>query len=121
MGKVGKILSAEQKQTALNNGLKLVTVYDRLNRGWDIERAIVEPPKRKYVPKRELTGEIKSEGKGKIRSFRVPIELDEEVDRLIEESGLSASEWAGKAIAEYLQSRKESTAPRARRASPSKK
>lgn len=108
MGKVGKILSAEQKAIALSNNLSLQTVYLRLSRGWDIDRAVSEAPRNKYQVSRGESGEILSEGKGKIRSFRVPAEIDSEVDRLIAESGLSQSEWAGSAVYAWVKSQKKS-------------
>lgn len=105
MGKVGKILSKEEAAIAVSNGLPLPTVYKRLQRGWEVERAITTPPKE--VPGRPLNrenGEFSSsdEPKGKQRSIRLSAEWDEIADKAIADSGLTQSEWIGMAVVEYL-------------------
>lgn len=113
MPKVGKILTKEQTEVAEKNGLSLVTVYARIKRGWGVERAITEPSKSMPHLKemhRNEGGELISDSgapKGKIRSFRLPEELDEMADRAIAESGKTQSDWAADIVAQYLLKPKE--------------
>lgn len=104
MGKVGKILSKEEAAIAESNGIPLQTAYKRLQRGWEVERAITTPPK--AAPGQKLNREMgeftTNEPKGKQRSIRLPAEWDEKADQAIAESGLTQSEWIGMAVVEYL-------------------
>ncbi|HET6872607.1 MAG TPA: hypothetical protein VFH42_06410 [Sporolactobacillaceae bacterium] len=56
-----RFLTAEQRQTALKNGIEIFNVYDRISRGWSVEQAItiktgMNPRKNgKFISKLEVT------------------------------------------------------------------
>lgn len=97
-------VTQEQLAIAHNHGLATNTVYARLSRGWDLKKAITEPPKSSPPPlERNEEGSLISDApKGKQRSIRLPVEWDEVADRAIAESGLTQSEWVANAIVNYL-------------------
>jgi hypothetical protein len=105
MGRKATILSDEKKAIALGNGLSLQTVYARLNRGWDVDKAISTKPM--ATPFTELerspTGEIKSDNpKGILRTFSIHKQLDDKLDQLIEASGMNQSSFIGKIVEDYI-------------------
>lgn len=101
-------ITQEQLAIAHSHGLATNTVYARLSRGWDLEKAITEPPKSSPPPlERNEEGSLISDApKGKQRSIRLPAEWDEVADKAIAESGLSQSEWVANAIVNYLKKQK---------------
>ncbi len=108
MGKRGIILSEEDKQRALANNLSLQTVYARINRGWDTEKAVTTAPKPTALTKlkRSSSGELigkYGEPIGKDRTFRMLASQDKTLDELIKNSGLSQSEFIAKIITEYVE------------------
>lgn len=106
MSKNPYVLPLEYKQLAIDNGLKIQTVYKRIQKGWDLYRACTQkarkPPSHLYTAPR-VEGMIQSE---RPRSKKVTFNYyDDDADRLdkaIDESGLSASEFTAKAMEEYL-------------------
>ncbi len=105
MGKVGYILPEDKKKEAIANGLALQTVYSRLKRGWEVDRAVSEKPRDTIAHhlERSPTGELlPQDKKGKQRAFRLPSLMDGEVDQAIASSGLSPTKWYTLAIKEYL-------------------
>lgn len=42
--KKGEYLTSEQVKIAENNGIKYITAFSRVKRGWPVERAITEKP-----------------------------------------------------------------------------
>jgi hypothetical protein len=106
MGKVGKILSAADKDMAIANGVPLPTVYKRIDRGWSVADAISKPAR--SLPanlKRDEVGEFVPDAvaRGRGRSTRLPIELDPELDAAIEASGQSQSDFLAAIVVDWLQ------------------
>ncbi|MEG3440162.1 hypothetical protein V0288_23735 [Pannus brasiliensis CCIBt3594] len=118
MGKVGKILSTLEKETAIANGVPLTTVYKRLGRGWDVADAITRPS-RSLPPgiERDDVGEFAPAPvvRGRGRSTRLPIELDPQLDAAIEASGKSQSDFIADILVEWLGSQQKAPAPRGSR------
>jgi hypothetical protein len=90
MGKVGKVVPPDKIAIAEKNGILTNTLYARLNRGWDIEKAISTPPKKQphlAKMKRNEEGEIVTDReKGKARGVRFPKEKDDLIDEAIANS-----------------------------------
>jgi hypothetical protein len=107
MGKVAKLVSPEKLEIAYQNGIPKVTVYKRLDRGWDIDRAITEPT-RKVARERDEKGEFVSQGRGKPRTITLPEEWDEVFDEVIESSKISQSEWISELVVNKLKRVKKS-------------
>ncbi len=85
------------------NGIPRTTLYNRLNAGWDIDRAISEPPRKRTVSlERNEEGVFVGVGKGKPRNFSLPQEWDEKLDKAIAKSGLAASEWIEETVINRL-------------------
>lgn len=110
MGKVGYKLPKKYKEKAIENGISLQTVYCRLERGWDLDRAVSEDPRKNRTPiaaaidSRDEEGNLKSVGrpKGKIISFTPYRDMEDRLKKAIEESGQSRSVFIADAIEEYL-------------------
>ncbi|MGL5941135.1 MAG: CopG family transcriptional regulator [Waterburya sp.] len=103
MPKVGKLVPPEKMALADANGIPRSTLYNRINNGWDVDRAISEPPKKKAVTlERNEEGIFVGAGKGKTRHFSLPEELDEKLDKAIAKSGLAPSQWIEEAITNKL-------------------
>jgi hypothetical protein len=108
MGKVGKKLPEEYKLKAIENGISIQTVYGRLQRGWDLEKAVTK--KSTKIPlltrknSRTETGEYKASKRPKGRNIGVTIYKDLEplLNQAIEESGKTKSEFIGDIVEEYL-------------------
>ena len=108
MGKVAKKLPEEYKQRAIDNGISVQTVYGRLQRGWDLEKAVTH--KSTKVPlltrknSRTETGEFKSLNRPKSKNIGVTIYKDLEpiLNEAVKESGKTKSEFIGDVIEEYL-------------------
>jgi hypothetical protein len=111
MGKVGYKLPEKYKQIAISNGLSLPTVYARIERGWDLERAVSEDPRKNRTPisaekkLRDEHGNLKSVGrpKGKLISFTPYRDMEDKLQKAINESGQSRSVFLADAIEEYLE------------------
>ena len=107
MSAYGVKLPEEYKQKAIANNLSLQTVYGRINRGWDLEKAVTTPPKLKtaaYYNQRDSEGNIKSgkRPKGKNRTFTAYADMDQLLDDAIADSGLSSSDFLAIAVEDYL-------------------
>ena len=101
----GVILDEEHKQKAIANNLSLQTVYARLKRGWDVERAVTEKPKQTTVhdlPRSE-TGELLPHElpKGKQRSIRLYKHMDDDIDEAIASSGMTQSDFVSMAVEQF--------------------
>ncbi len=104
--KMGKI-TKKQWAIAKANQVPRTTVYKRIQRGWDVEKAVGTPPKEQVRHKEG--GRFAGKTKGKPRSFRMPVDWDEKMDEAITESGLSEGEWIAIALVNKLmRSRKQS-------------
>ena len=108
MGKVAHKLPDEYKEKALANNLSIQTVYARIKRGWDLERAVTEKPKN--IPPHLLTherveGMIQAGERPKSsyrRGFFFYKDSEELLDRAITSSGLTQSDFYCHAIEQYL-------------------
>lgn len=107
MGKVAKLVPPEKLEIAEKNGIPKVTVYKRLDRGWDIHRAITEPTK-KVARERDEKGEFISQGRGKPRTITLPEEWDEVFDEVVKSSQLNQSEWISELVVNKLKRMKKS-------------
>ena len=106
MGKVGKIVPPDKMAIAEKNNIPLTTVYNRVRAGWNIEKAITKPPRRRNnFKERDEEGNFVAAGgvsKGKKRSFALPSDWDEVLDKEIEASGLIQSEYVAKLVLNKL-------------------
>lgn len=108
MGKIGKILSPEDVAIAEKNGVPLSTVYARLRRKWDTQRAITQPPKHSPQLKRDEEGEFTTEEeKGKPRGVRFPKSKDDLIDKAIAESRMTQSDFIAFATMSYIKSKQK--------------
>lgn len=93
MGRVGKILPPDKMAIAENNNIPRTTLYNRIRAGWDIDRAISEPPRKAVKIERDEQGTFVGVNKAKPRFFSLPVELDEKLKKIIEKSGKTPSVW----------------------------
>ncbi len=110
MGKTGKLLPEEYKQKAIDNDLNLQTVYRRLERGWDIERAVTEKAKNTtYNYKRTEDGSIttdrpKSE---KTRAFINYADNEELYQKALDFTGKTSSQFVADLVDQWLKRNKK--------------
>ena len=107
MGKVAKLLPEEYKQKAIDNGIPLQTVYKRLQRNWELERAVTEKSKTQYINQshRSSEGELMPGDKpkgNKVYSFTPYIDSENLLDEAIAKSGKSKSVFLADMVEEYL-------------------
>ena len=106
MPRTSKLLTDEQLAIADKNGIPKVTVYKRLDRGWDVEEAISKPTRKAGNTKRK-DGLFADAGRAKARFFSLPVEWDEKLAKAIADSELSEKEWIEQAIIEKLKVQKK--------------
>lgn len=106
MPRESKLLTDEQKAIAENNEIPLVTVYKRLERGWDIEKAITKPTRKPGNIKRE-DGLFVDAGRGKRRHFSISIKWEDDLEKAIADSEMSESEWIEQVIIDKLKAKKK--------------
>jgi hypothetical protein len=106
INKKGKKLPPEYQEKAIANGLSLSTVYDRLNRGWDLDKAVNTPPTRKtYASSSErIDGSIKATDRprGRTITFSTYKDIEPLLNDAIKESGKSKSQFIADAVEQYL-------------------
>ena len=106
INKKGKKLPPEYQEIAIANGLSLSTVYDRLNRGWDLDKAVNTPPTRKtYASSSErIDGSIKATDRprGRTITFSTYKDIEPLLNDAIKESGKSKSQFIADAVEQYL-------------------
>lgn len=117
MGRVGKKVPPEQMAIADKNGISRSTLYARLNSGWEIEKAISQPPKpRPQLNKLERNddGELitANEKKGRSRSIRFPESKDDLVDEAIANSGMNQVDFIVNATLEYINTKNKKPSSR---------
>ena len=105
MPRVSKLLTESQLAIAEKNGIPKVTVYKRLDRGWDVEKAITQPT-RKAGNRKRKDGLFVDTGRAKARFFSLPQEWDDKLKVAIANSGMSENEWLEQTIIEKLKSKK---------------
>ncbi|MDJ0595849.1 MAG: hypothetical protein QNJ72_38685 [Pleurocapsa sp. MO_226.B13] len=105
MPRVSKLLTEEQKAIAEKNGIPLVTVYKRLDRDWDVEKAITQPT-RKTGNRKRKDGLFVDTGRAKARFFSLPQEWDDKLTKAIANSDLSESEWIERVVIDKLKAKK---------------
>lgn len=101
MPRTSKLLTDEQIEIAKKNGIPKVTVYKRLDRGWDVEKAITKPTRKPGNVKRE-DGLFVDAGRGETRFFSLPQEWDEKLQQAIANSEMSEKEWIENTIINEL-------------------
>lgn len=108
MPRTSKLLTDEQLAIAEKNGIPKVTVYKRLDRGWDVEKAITKPTRKAGNTKRK-DGLFVDAGRGESRFFSLPQEWDEKLKQAIADSGVSEKEWIEQTIINKLKSKKKAS------------
>lgn len=106
MPRTSKLLTDEQLAIAEKNGIPKVTVYKRLDRGWEIEEAIVKPTRKAGNVKRK-DGLFVDAGRGETKFFSLPVEWDEKLKGAIANSEMSEKEWIEQTIIDKLKSTKK--------------
>lgn len=106
MPRTSKLLTDEQLAIADKNGIPKVTVYKRIQSGWDIEKAITKPT-RKVGNKKRKDGLFVDAGRAKARFFSLPVEWDEKLAKAIADSGMNESEWLEQLVINELKSKKK--------------
>jgi hypothetical protein len=106
MPRTSKLLTDEQLAIAEQNGIPKVTVYKRLDRGWEIEEAITKPTRKAGNVKRK-DGLFVNAGRAKARFFSLPVEWDEKLKSAIVDSQMSDNEWLEQVVIEKLKSTKK--------------
>jgi hypothetical protein len=101
MGKVAKLVSPDKLAIAEKNGIPKVTVYKRLDRGWDLEEAITKPTRKTSLERNEI-GEFLDRGRGRSRTITLPKEWDEIFDLEVKESNQTQSEWISEVVINQL-------------------
>lgn len=90
-------ITEKDKAIAKNNGIAYSTVLYRLRKGWDKETAITKPPQKtpKHQKRDDRGNFVKSYSYelGKIRSFKLPEELDPKFEQIVEASGKSVDQY----------------------------
>ena len=110
MPRTSKLLTDEQLAIAEKNGIPKVTVYKRLERGWDVEKAITKPTRKPGNIKRK-DGLFVDAGRGESRFFSLPVEWDEKLRIAIAEEGVSEKEWIEQTIIDKLKPKKKRSDP----------
>lgn len=108
MPRTSKLLTDEQLAIAEKNEIPKVTVYKRLDRGWDVEKAITQPTRKAGNTKRK-DGLFVDAGRGESRFFSLPVEWDEKLVKAIADSGMSEKEWLEQTIIDKLKTKKKQT------------
>lgn len=105
MGKKAILLPDEYREIAEKNGLSIQTVYSRIKRGWELEKAVTKKPERKYASPKRKEGMIIARDRPKGDrpiSFYFYKDLEDLLEKAITESGLSRSEFLSQALETYL-------------------
>jgi hypothetical protein len=105
MPRTSKLLTDEQLAIAEQNGIPKVTVYKRIQSGWDIEKAITQATRKAGNVKRK-DGLFVDAGRAKARFFSLPVEWDEKLTKAIADSQMSDNEWLEQIVIEKLKSKK---------------
>jgi hypothetical protein len=106
MPRESKLLTEKQLAIAEKNGIPKVTVYKRLDRGWDVEEAISKPTRKPKNVRRE-DGLFVNAGRGERRYFSLPVQWENDFKQAIANSELSESEWIEQTIIDKLKSKKK--------------
>ena len=109
MGKVAKKLPEEYKEKAIANGISLQTVYQRLQRGWELEKAVTTVSHRKNLYRSE-DGTIISGDRPKTTktyAFCAYQDNQELLEKAIEQSGKSQSVFFADIIDSWLKRNKK--------------
>jgi hypothetical protein len=93
MAKVHYKIDPKDLEEAVKNGIPEPTFYYRMSHGWDVERAKTEKPRAVKNSKRTATGEYEASDLGKIRQVRFTANLDDQIDKAIEKSGLTTVDF----------------------------
>ena len=99
-------IPSEYYERAALIGISNQTLYNRVNRGWDLEAAATTPPDHK---KESLRRNSRFYGvpRGKVRTVRMPLELEEVLNEAIASSGLTEMDFLTEIVASYLERQEE--------------
>lgn len=86
---------------AKQNGISTTTVYNRVNRGWNLEKAITIPTDHNLNSKREQS-KLFSRKRGKTRITKLPAEWEEKYEQHLEDSGLTEIDFIAEIIGKYF-------------------
>ncbi len=106
MPRASKLLTDEQLAIAESNGIPKVTVYKRIQSGWEIDKAITQATRKAGNIKRK-DGLFVDAGRAKARFFSLPVEWDEKLTKAIADSQMSDNEWLEQTIINKLKSTKK--------------
>ena len=97
------LTTPEQIKTAKLNGIPEQTLRNRLRAGWEIQKAVTEPPRKRGERKRNEHGLFIGKNKADQRAFRLTKDLDRKLAKAIKESGLNQSDFLAEIVAEWLE------------------
>lgn len=105
--KTSKVIPEEYREIAIANNISLQTVYSRLDRQWDLDKAVSTPPLRKtyiHEAKREDGWVVPRDRPRMKKAMGVYFYQDLEPLFLeaLQDSGLSCSEFIAQALEGYL-------------------
>jgi hypothetical protein len=106
MPRTSKLLTDEQLAIAEKNGIPKVTVYKRIQSGWDIEKAITQATRKAGNVKRQ-DGLFVDAGRGETKFFSLPVEWDDKFKQAIANSQISEKEWIEQTIIDKLKAKKK--------------
>ena len=110
MGKSAKLLPPEYKQRAIDNDISLITVYKRLERGWDLERAVTEKSKKIYDSKTNKRGEFESGDRPKstkTHAFTNYEDNEELYQKALSYTGKNSSQFIADLVDSWLKKNKK--------------
>jgi hypothetical protein len=104
--KHGVVLPDEYRELAIANGISIKTVYARIKRGWEVNKAVTVLPTKitsAHTNKRE-EGWIVSgnRAKGSPITFTMYKDSEDLFNEAVNESGLSRSDFVANAVEQYL-------------------
>lgn len=105
MTKRAKKLPDHYKAIAIKNNLSIPTVYARIARGWDRERAVSVPPTQTLNLPRDDDGNLLPSSRPKSDrsySFNIYSDLENTFENAVSESGMTRSDFVSNAIEYYL-------------------
>ncbi len=103
----GHILPDEYKEKAIANGINIKTVYQRIKRGWEIDKAVTTPPSKtgtSAIYNKRVHGSITAgdRPKGSPITFTMYKDLEDLFNDALKESKLTRSDFVANAVEQYL-------------------
>jgi hypothetical protein len=105
----GIVLPDKYKELAIANRISLKTVYHRIKRGWEIEKAVTTPPSNRGESSRKngrVHGSIRAgdRPKGSPITFTMYQDSQDLFNEAVNKSGLSRSGFVANVVEQYLRS-----------------